>query len=468
MVKNALLLGAGQVVTTVLTLVLSAALARSLSPADFGLLYLLSSFAGFAFVFVDWGHAPLIIRETARHPERSGALIGSALALRACAAVLASAGTVLITALLGYDLRTSLLSGTLILVWLPQYLGLSFGWTFRGFERMDCDALLNVVLKLATLVISVICIRLGGGLVQLILCWSLAGLLTLATGAVVYRRLHLPKLAAQVATARELLRGGAPFMLMSVAVAVSPLINANVLFKMSSPTVVAWYGIAANIMGTLIAPASILGMTMYPRMSRVADDRSQFRRTFAISFRLLLVLAVLGGVGTYLFAEVPVAIIYSVEKFAPAVDTLRALAPAVTLMYIDVFLGGAILAAGKSPRLAAAKVASIVVTAGAAIVLVPWCQAHFGNGGLGIAYATVAGEVLMVCASAWLLWHIVDRQAVGDFVRSLLAGAATLLSFRLLPAMPEYLGIPLCIAVFAGCSLLMGAVKADDLKLFRR
>lgn len=468
MVKNAMLLGAGQVVTTVLTLLLSATLARALSPADFGLLYLLGTFAGFAFVFVDWGYAPLIIRETARHPETSGLLIGSALWLRAATSVLASAATVLITLLLGYELRTSLLSGTLILAWMPQFLGLSFGWAFRGFERMDCDAALGVVLKLATLLISVACIRLGGGLAQLILSWTLAGFLTLATAAFIHRKLRLPAISSSYACARGLLRGGAPFMLMSLAVAVSPLITANVLFKMSSPTVVAWYGIAANVMGTLIAPASILGMTMYPRLSKVADDPAEFRRTFGISFRLLLVLAVLGGVGTYLFAEVPVEIIYSLEKFGPAVDTLRALAAAVTLMYIDVFLGGAILAAGKSARLAVAKVASIVVTAVAALVLVPLFQARFGNGGLGVAYATMAGEVLMVCASAALLRHVVDRHAVGDFFRSLVAGAMTLLLFRLLPAMPEFLGLPLCVAAFGGFSLLVGAVRPDDLKLFRR
>src|SRR5579863_6816121 len=77
MVRNALHLGLGQVATTVLTVALSAAIARTLGAADFGLLYVLTSIATFAYVFVDWGHGPYVTRETARHPNRSGELMGS-------------------------------------------------------------------------------------------------------------------------------------------------------------------------------------------------------------------------------------------------------------------------------------------------------------------------------------------------------------------------------------------------------
>src|ERR1700736_2651724 len=164
MARNVVHLGLGQVATTILAILLSATMARMLGPSDFGLLYLVISIATFAYVVVDWGHGPFIIRETARHPERSGDLLGSALAVRAPAALLACAVAVATTWLLGYDVRTRVLTGALILGWLPQYLGLSFGWVFRGHERMDLDAVLNVVLKLATVIGSIAFLALGGGL----------------------------------------------------------------------------------------------------------------------------------------------------------------------------------------------------------------------------------------------------------------------------------------------------------------
>jgi O-antigen/teichoic acid export membrane protein len=90
LVRNVIHLGLGQVATTVLTILLSATLARTLGASEFGLLYLITSIATFAYVVVDWGHGPYIIREAAKNPQRSGELLGSAMAVRRAGS---SAGT---------------------------------------------------------------------------------------------------------------------------------------------------------------------------------------------------------------------------------------------------------------------------------------------------------------------------------------------------------------------------------------
>jgi len=391
-------------------------------------------------------------------------LLGSAMAARTAATLIACAVAVATTWLLGYDVRTRVLTGALILGWLPQYLGLSVGWVFRGHERMDRDAVLNVVLKLATLIASIACLALGGRLLGLVLAWSVAGCLTLATGIAMYRRLHLPTISATMSTARELLRDGASLLAMGLAIAIEPFLNANILYKMASPEVVGWYGAASNIAGTLIAPATILGATMYPRLSAAAGDAADFKRTFDVSFRMLLLLAVLGAVGTYLFADVPVGLIYSLQKFGPAADTLRAFAPVLLLMYVNLFLSTAIVAAGKAGRLAGAKVASVVLTTGLVFVLVPLCQARFANGGLGVMYAMTIGELLMFVAAGLLIREAIDGRMIGNVCRSLIAGAATILLIRLMPALTPFLAIPMCVLVFAGLSLLVSAVKRSDVE----
>jgi O-antigen/teichoic acid export membrane protein len=465
MVRNVIHLGLGQAATTILTILLSAMLARALNPSDFGLLYLLMSIATFAYVVIDWGHGAFIVRETARHPQRSGDLLGSALAVRTAAALVACPVVIAMTWLLGYDVRTRVLTGALILCWLPQYLGLSFGWVFRGYERMDRDAMLQVVLKLVTLIGSGACLAVGGRLLGLMIAYSAAGCLTLVLGTAMYRRLRLPALSATMSTVRELLRDGVPLLAMSLAAAIEPFINVNILYKLASPAVVGWYGAAMNIAGTLIAPATILGAAMYPRLSSAAGDAVEFKRAFDISFRPLLLLAVLGAVGTYLFADVAVGLIYSLQKFGPAADTLRAFALVVLLMYIDIFLSSAILAAGNAGRLASAKAASVVLTTGLVIVLVPLCQARLGNGGLGVMYAMTIGELLMLVVSGILVREAIDGRTIRDLCRSLIAGAATVLLVRLLPVRTPFLAIPICVFVFAGLSLLVGAVKRSDVEI---
>jgi O-antigen/teichoic acid export membrane protein len=386
------------------------------------------------------------------------------MAVRSLAAVLAAVVALATTWMLGYDVRTRLLAGALVLAWLPQYLGLSFGWVFRSHERMDQDALLNVALKLATLAGSIACLAVGGRLLGLVLTWSVAGSLTLILALRMYQRLDLPKISASGATARELLRDGASLLAMSLAIAVEPYFNANILYKMASPAVVGWYGAAWNIAGTLVAPATILGATMFPRLSTAAGDPVEFKRVFDVSFRPLLLVAVLGAVGTYLFADVAVGLIYGLEKFAPSADTLRAFAPALLLMYVDLFFSTAILSAGKAGRLAGVKVLSVVVTAVLVFVLVPICQARFGNGGLGAIYAMTLGEVLVLTASVVLVREVVSASTVSDVFRSLIAGAATILLLRLLPPFTPFLAIPLCVLTFGGLSLLVGAVRRSDVE----
>ncbi len=463
LVRNFFHLGLGQITTTALTIMLSAVMARVLSPADFGLVFLLTSIATFAFVVIDWGHGPVIVRETARNPHRTGDLFGSAVAVRTVAALLACPIVMCVTWLLGYDVLTRLLAGAVVLGSLPQYLGLSFGWVFRAHDRMDRDAQVNVAFKLAAFVLSIAWLALGGRMPGVLFTSSVAGCLTLVVGWVMYRKLQLPKLSVKMSTVRELLRDGAPIFAMTLAVAVEPVINANILYKMSSPAVVGWYGAAWTVAGTLIAPATVLAMAIYPRLSAAAGDTVEFKRNFDISLRPLFLLAVLGAVGTYLFADVPIGLIFGLPKFAPSAETLRAFAPVLLLMYVDVFLSMAVLAIGKAGRLALVKVVSVIIATALALMLVPICQSRFGNGGVGVMYAMATGELFAFVASWALIRTSVDGRAVGDMIRGLVAGVGTLLLFELLSALTPFLGIPLCVTVFVGLSWLSGAIRQADI-----
>jgi O-antigen/teichoic acid export membrane protein len=463
--RNALHLGVGQVITTVLTVLLSAAIARTLGAADFGLLYLLSSIAGFAYVFVDWGHGPYVTREVARRPERSGELLGSVLVVRAVTAVIMGGLAVVIAWLLGYDLRMCLLAGLFIMAWLPQYLGLTYSWVFRGRERMEYDALIQVVLKSSTLVIALACLWLGGRLLALMLVYALAGTITFALSMRLYRWLGFPALHVSWSTSRELIRDGAPMLAISLAVAVQPYIDANLLYKLAPTAVVGWYGAAWAIAGTLVAPAGILGAAMYPRLSRVSVDRVEFSHTLRTAFRPLLLVAVLGAVGMYLFADFAISVIYSKQKFGPAADIVRAFTPALLLIYVDMLFGYAILAVGKAGQLAKAKVLAVVVTTIVELILIPLCQARFSNGGIGIVLAMACGELVMVTAAILLIRDVVAGAMALDVFRGLVAGAATVGLIRWLPPITPLLGIPLCVATYAVMAAVVGLVRRDDLAL---
>jgi O-antigen/teichoic acid export membrane protein len=295
-----------------------------------------------------------------------------------------------------------------------------------------------------------------------VLSWSLAGTIGLAMALFMYRRLRLPGIVASLATARGLLQDGAPLVLMSLTIFLEPVINNQILFGLTSPTVVGWYGAAWTIGGTLLAPATILSSAMYPRLSRALGDKAEFKRTFSMSLRPIMLLAVLGAVGTFLFAYVPINVIYSLEKAAPSAQILRAFAPVLLLMYLDMFLGLAAVAAGKTTQLAITKIVAVALTAGLAFLLIPVCERRFGNGGLGVMFAMGIGELWVFAVNTILITEVFDRRTIGNMCRFLIAGAATVLLFWYTPAITPFLGIPLCVLVFGGLALAVGAVRRSD------
>jgi O-antigen/teichoic acid export membrane protein len=419
----------------------------------------------FAYVFVDWGHGPYVTREVAIHPHRSGEMIGSVLVVRAATALIMCGLAFIAAWLLGYDLRTRLLACFLIVSWIPQYLALSYTWVFRGRERMEFDALLQIVLKVAILIAAVACLALGGRLIPLIGSSALAGAITFITAIVLYRRLGFPRMQFTSAAARELVRDGAPMMAMSLAVAAQPWIDANILYRFVPHEVLGWYGATWTIAGTLVAPATILGSGMYPRLSRAAHDQREFSEVLRMAFRPLLLIALLGSIGTFLFADVAIGLIYSQQKFGPAIDILRAFAPFLMFIYVDMLFGHAILAARRAGELAKAKIVAIVLTTAVELMLIPYFQARFSNGGIGIVLALACGELVMIGASLWLLRDIVSKTMATDAARGLTAAAATIAVMWQVPRLASFVAIPLCILVFGGLAFLLGAVTREDVRL---
>jgi FkbH-like protein len=464
-VRNTFNLAMGQAATTVLTVLLSAAIARTLGPTDFGLLYFVTSAATFAYVFVDWGHGIYIVREVARHPEKTGELMGTVMVVRLATAVALCGPTVLIAWLLGYDGRTQLLIVALMTAWVPMYLGLSYGWAFRGRERMEFDALISVILKFLTLVLATIFLSLGGRLLSVIAAIGISGVATFVAGAAIYRHLGLKTLKFSLPMARELAVCGAPMMTMTVAVAVQPYIDANMLSRFSSHAVLGWYGAAATFSGTLVAPAFILASAAYPRLSVAAGHPTEFRQILQDALRPLLFIAVLGAVGTYLFAPFAVGIVYSVDKFGPSVSILRAFSPALILIFMDMMFGTAILAAGRAVHLASAKLLAVVVMTSLEFVLIPYFQSHWSNGGIAVMLSMGGGELVMVAAALYLLPRGTFGWSMGTaFLRAAAAGGGTLLVMLALPHLTPFVGIPACILLFGLLSLLVGLITTADLR----
>jgi O-antigen/teichoic acid export membrane protein len=472
MARNAMHLVLGQVATTALAVVLSAALGRTLGAADFGLYFLVLSMSTFAYVFVEWGQILFVIREAARRPEDAGALLGGALALRVALAVILALPTGLIAWALGYDARTCWLAVLFIASSLPFSLAQAYGMVFRARDQMHLDATVSVTNKALLLAATLAALALGLGIPGVLGAQIVAGLAALALATRIYRRLPVGPLHVSRAAVRFILIGGFPILMMTLATSVQSYLDAIILSKLAPANAVGWYGAARNIMGTLLAPSIILASAIYPRLSKVADDIPVFKREMRSALRPMLWLGALGAVGTYLFADVAIRLIYGARGFGPASLILQVYGPGLFLIFVDVLLGHVITAMGRAPAFAAVKVLSVLAAIGLELWLIPVFQASQGNGGVGVVAALAASELLVFVGSVFLMPRgSLDPAVFLDAARAIGAAVLTAALFHLAPwlrpeALPA-LGIPVCLAVFLATSAALGLVTRSDLAMVK-
>ncbi len=468
MARNAFHLVLGQAATTSLAIVFSAALGRILGAADFGIYFLISSFATFAYVVVDWGQKYYVIREVARAPGSGGDLLGTALLLRLCGGLLAAVPAGLLTWALGYDKRTCWFTVGFILVSLPFFLAQTCSFVFRGRDRMDLDAVTSVVNKAVGLALGLAALFFGTGLGGVVLMQAVAGGAALLVATRLYRQVATEPVRWSRKTAREVIAGGTGIVGMMVAVQVQPYLDVIILSRIVPADVVGWFGAAKSIMGTLSAPALIIAAAVYPRLSRTASSPSAFKAEFQASLRPILWLGALGALGTSLFADGAIALVYGNRHFTGAGIVLKVFGPGILFLFIDVTFGNALTAMGRASAFSLVKVASIVVSTALDLVLIPWFQRSHGNGGIGAVVAFILSELVVFAGALFLMPRgSVGTGVLADMGRALASIAATALLFRALPPLPILAGIPVCIAFFTICSLGAKLLHRGDLDVIR-
>jgi O-antigen/teichoic acid export membrane protein len=464
MARNALFLALGQAATTALAILLTGALGRWLGAADYGLYYVLLTMATSVLMLLEWGQSLWVVRETARTPERIGEMLGTALAFRVAIAAVATLPVGLLTLVLGYGVRTTWLLVLLFLASIPLFLSQGYGIVFRAAERMGRDAAVSVANKVLVFVIALPALAAGMGVPGVILAQALAGVAALVMARALYSGMSAQPLSVSRQAARAMFLGGIPVLSMSIAGAAQPYLDAVILSKLAPAAAVGYYGAARNIIGTLLAPAVILGTASYPRISRAAQDASELSREVQKAIRPLLWLGALGATGTLLFAETAVGLIYG-SGFAPSATILKVYAPALFLVFIDILLGNTLYAAGAAVGFAVVLALKVLVSAGLSVILVPILQARTGNGGIGIVLSFALSELVVLSGALVLLPRgTLTSAAAVDAARALGSAVLTVFLFRLMPSLSPWLGIPLCIGTFGGLSWLLGLMHRRDLE----
>src|SRR5207248_2193264 len=227
---------------------------------------------------------------------------------------------IVVSRLLGYGPEIRSLLVLLAICTIPGNLGTTLSQGFRGHDRMELEAITNIVNSVCNLAFLLLAMKLHGGLRSVVLAGGGSVTVALVLALVLARKVRMPPLHVNWQRLRGILAGGAPFVFFNLALSGHPYVDANLLAMLASPSVVGWYAAAQRFVGTLIFPAGIAGVALYPTLARFAGDASALRSKARDALRLVLMLGALVAAGTALYADVAISL-----TLAELIMTLAAL-----------------------------------------------------------------------------------------------------------------------------------------------
>lgn len=464
--RNMLALVASQFVTTPVSMVVNAMLARSLGASNFGAIYLATTVLTLAFLFVEWGGYSQVAAAVARDRRSAPRVFGTGLILRIALAALVLAGIPYFGRWMGYDERVQL--ALALCGFRLAFVSLSnlCSAVVRGFERVDWNAAGTVSGNLMDAALVVVVLLNGGGLRAVLTAQVVAASLALMLQLVFVARLRIGRPTIDRGMLHALVGGGFSFLVLEVVAKLPPYIDATFMERLATPQALGWYSAAARIMGFVIFPANAVGTALYPTLARLwQDDRATCNTMVRLGLRMVTLLGVCAATGTVIFAPFIVNVVYGAQQYAPAAVDLSILSVYVFLVFISIILGSSLAAAGRQWKWALAQSFCLIVSLVLDPLLIPWAEANLANGSAGVCISVVVAEVAMVSSGLALLpAGPLNASLARTLARCLLAaGGMALVGFWLrdwpIPA------IPITVAVYAGLLWLQREMDPDLLLL---
>lgn len=358
--KNTTVLLVAQVASYLLAFFYMMYTARYLGAAGFGILSFALAFTGIFGVFGDLGLRPLTVREVARDKSLAQKYLAN-VSLMKIILVAVTFGLIALTInLMGYPEQTIKVVYLLALFVIFQAFTQMFYSVFQAFERMEFQAIgqmLNAALILSGVIFA---IKYGFTVVGFASLYVIASIIVLGyTFAVTKLKFSNPSLVgvsmAFPVPRREInyefmkvtVRKALPLAIGGVFVLIYFWIDRVMLSIMKGDAVVGYYSAAYNLINAISLIPAAFALALFPVMSNYfKTSSSSLNMLYQHSAKYMYMLALPLTVGTILLSKRVIFIIYG-GGFLPSVQALNVLIVAGFFVFVDMVLGYMLLSIDK-------------------------------------------------------------------------------------------------------------------------
>jgi len=397
-----------------LAVTVTAAVARHLGPAAFGVLsFALSLVLLFATLWT-LGLSGLVVRELVRDPDRQAELVGTMTGIRVVGGILAIAAALALTVVLATDDQTRLAVAILAVGVLTLYAfdGIDFWLQAQVRSR-------NAVIARSTALVIASAINIGLIIIDApLLVFVLAAALEYALAGLglvlVYVRLGgRPRSWTFSATlTRRLLATSWPLILSGVANAINLRVDQLMLGVMRGPEAVGTYAAAARLSEVWYFVPIAIAASVFPAMVRAhAGDRGAFDRWMGRLYDLMIALALPIAIGVSLLSAQLVYLLYG-DGYAESGPILAIHVWAGPFVFLGAALSRWLIAEDRLKFSLVRHGTGALVNVGLNLVLIPTL------GGVGAAIATLVSYAVASFGACFLYAPV--RSQAWAMVRALL------------------------------------------------
>jgi O-antigen/teichoic acid export membrane protein len=470
--KNTTVLLVAQVASYLLAFFYMMYAARYLGAAGFGILSFAIAFTGIFAVFGDLGLQPLTTREVARDKSLAPKYLANVTLMKIILVAVTFGLIALTINLMGYPAETIRVVYLIGLYVVLAAFNQMFYSLFQAFERMEFQAIsqmLNAALLLGGVILI---IKLGFGIIGFASLYVITSAIALGYSAAVMKLKFSNPASSSATKAMEFdwsfwkptIKEALPFGLGAIFVAVFYWIGSVMLSSMKGAEVVGWYSAAYRMVLTLLFLPTAFNSAIFPIMSGFhVSSQDALRLSYEKYFKYMLVLAVPVGVGTTLLANRIILLIFG-NGYMPSVVALQIL----VWVFVFISLGSPfyrLLDATNNQR-KGMKAAAICMALNIILNLLLIPRYSY----VGTSIAAIATEGISLAIAFWYcnkLGYYMPRKLLGTAIKvvvATLAMAACVIVFHAL-ILPWL--ILASAAVYFALLFAIGGIDKEDRVLFR-
>ena len=333
--KNTGVLFAADIITKILSLILLIYIARYLGDVIFGKYSFALVFTGLFGVLTNLGMNELIIREVARDKTKASKYLGNVAIIRVILSIIALVLVIIAINLMNYPEDTTTAVYIFAFYTILLSLGAIFRVTFRAFERMEYEALINILSRGITVSLGLTVLFCGYGLIELAFVFLISSVFDLLFGfSICIKKFARPKLEIDLDFWKETIKTSIPFSLSSIFIMIYWRIDMVMLSVMKGDAVVGWYSAAYNLVFAFEPIVFIFMSAVFPVMSKLfVSSTDSLKIAYEKSIKYLLIIGLPISVGLMVLADKIILLIYT-DAFTPSILALQILAWAVLLLFL--------------------------------------------------------------------------------------------------------------------------------------